>query len=143
MVWACKLFRHYLWGRSFYLQMDHEALKWLMSTKDLTGRLARWSLKLQEYAFEIRYRRGKANGNADALTRLPITAADDEHVVIHLCAAHFGAENEETGRTKRQRTTTAVGAQCNTIALHTFDAALLAVSGFIVLLWTCLVYLQV
>ena len=71
VVWAVKYFRQYLYGRTFTLQTDHSALKWLMETKDLSGRLARWSLKLQEYDFVIQDRPGNSNGNADALSRLP------------------------------------------------------------------------
>ena len=88
IIWACKYFRHYLWGRTFRLQTDHQALRWLMTTTDLTGKLARWSLKLQEYSFEIVYRPGSANANADALTRLPICNGDDD-VIIHLCTSSF------------------------------------------------------
>ena len=40
-----------------------------MPIKDPTGRLARWSLLLQQYDFEINHRAGKANANADALSR--------------------------------------------------------------------------
>ena len=39
-----------------------------MNIKDLTGRLARWSLFIQQFDFEIKYRPGTANGNADALS---------------------------------------------------------------------------
>ena len=70
VVWATKLFRPYLLGTHFIIQTDHAALKWLMTTKDFTGKLARWSLKLQEYDFEIQWRKGKSAGNVDGLSRL-------------------------------------------------------------------------
>ena len=69
VVWAVKLFRPYLYGTPFRVQTDHNALKWLMTTKDLTGKLARWSLKLQEYDFIIDYRKGALHANVDALSR--------------------------------------------------------------------------
>ena len=53
VVWAVQHFRHYLIGSKFLLLTDHGALKWMMTTSNLTGRLARWSLLLQEYKFEI------------------------------------------------------------------------------------------
>ena len=99
IIWACKHFRHYLWGRAFFLQTDHQALKWLMSTTDLTGKLARWSLKLQEYTFEIKYRPGSANGNADALTRLPIR--DDSNLVIQLCTSQLTDALEKVPKRRR------------------------------------------
>ena len=57
-VWAIKHFRPYLWGTAFTLITDHIALQWLHKNKDLGGRLTRWSLKLQEYDFTIKYRKG-------------------------------------------------------------------------------------
>lgn len=55
------------------LHTDHHSLKWLMSVSDPVGRLARWSLLIQQYDFEIRHRPGAANANADALSRRPYT----------------------------------------------------------------------
>ena len=40
-----------------------------MSIQDPTGRIARWSLLIQQFDFEIIHRVGVANGNADALSR--------------------------------------------------------------------------
>ena len=59
--------RQYLYCNHFTLATDHQALKYLMTTSDLTGKLARWTLRLQEYDFEIKYRPGSANANADGL----------------------------------------------------------------------------
>lgn len=49
---------------------DHANLKWLMSKKDLSGRLARWALKLQGFSFTIEHRKGCDNKVADALSRV-------------------------------------------------------------------------
>ena len=53
------------------METDHANLRWLMSANHQTGRLARWILMLQEFDFIIRHKPGKANMNADALSRLP------------------------------------------------------------------------
>ncbi|KAE8987404.1 hypothetical protein PR002_g22061 [Phytophthora rubi] len=45
-----------------------------MTSKDLTGRLHRWSLQLQEYNFEVVYRPGASNVVVDALSRAPVRA---------------------------------------------------------------------
>ena len=37
----------------------------------MEGRLCRWALALQEFDFEIKYRRGSSNANADDLSRVP------------------------------------------------------------------------
>lgn len=55
---------------------DHQALKWLMNLKEPSGRLARWILELQQYEFEIRYRKGALNKVADALSRNPVNIVD-------------------------------------------------------------------
>ncbi len=67
---ACQSFRVYLLGRPFTIQTDHQALKWLdVCLKENNARLTSWSLALQPYEFTVRYRAGKSNGNADALSR--------------------------------------------------------------------------
>ncbi|KAE8910793.1 hypothetical protein PF003_g5136 [Phytophthora fragariae] len=82
VVWAVKLFRPYLYGRKFVLMTDHAALKWLMTSKELAGRLHRWALQLQVYDFEVVYRPGSSNVVADALSRAParvVTAASQDN----------------------------------------------------------------
>ena len=66
-----KHFRTYLYGHKFFIVTDHHALKWLMNIKEPTGRLAHWSLEIQQHDFEVIYCAGRLNGNADALSRYP------------------------------------------------------------------------
>lgn len=73
VVWACKYFRPYIYGKEFLLQTDHEALKWLHTKylgKDLNPRLQRWILSLGEYNIKIDYLKGKDNRIADFLSRI-------------------------------------------------------------------------
>lgn len=69
-VMAVKKFSPYAEMMHFTAITDHASLKWLMTLKDLSGRLARWSLQLQTYDFEI-HRKGLDNEVADMLSRFP------------------------------------------------------------------------
>jgi hypothetical protein len=62
-------FRPYLVGKKFLLRTDHKAITYLFKTKNLSSRLLRWSLELQEYSFDIEYIKGRLNVS-DALSRL-------------------------------------------------------------------------
>ena len=68
IVYALKQFRQYLLGRKFLLLTDHAPLQWLGSQK-MEGMLCRWALSIQEFDFDISYRKGSSNTNADALSR--------------------------------------------------------------------------
>lgn len=70
ILWACEEFRPYVIGSHFVVETDHESLKWLLEAK-APARLVRWALRLSEFQFEIRHRKGSQNDNADALSRLP------------------------------------------------------------------------
>ena len=67
-----KAFETYLIGQHFILQTDSKALKWLQQFRDKNARLTRWSLALQPYTFTVQHRKGRDNGNADGLSRLPV-----------------------------------------------------------------------
>ncbi len=71
LVEGIKKFQPYLFGRKFTVVTDHSSLRWLMNVKDATGRLARWSLLLQQYDFDIVHRPGREHSNADSLSRRP------------------------------------------------------------------------
>lgn len=73
---ACKVFRPYLIGRKFTVIIDHIALKWLKESDDSTSRICRWSLKLQDFDFDIVHRPGSTHANADGLSRIPATQFD-------------------------------------------------------------------
>jgi hypothetical protein len=73
IVWACKHFRPCLLGRKFQLVTDHKGLKWIFNNvKDPSSRLMRWKLLLEEYDYQVEYRAGVRNCNADSLSRYPV-----------------------------------------------------------------------
>ena len=71
IIWAVQILRPYLERKHFDLYTDHQSLKWMMSLTDASGRLGRWRLRLLEFDFTIKYRKGAVNRIADAVSRLP------------------------------------------------------------------------
>ena len=61
----------YLYGRKFTIYTDHQPLIWLINKKNPHPRLERWNMQLSVYQYEIKYKKGKDNLVADALSRLP------------------------------------------------------------------------
>lgn len=78
IIWAVKHFRPYLYGRKFYIYTDHRPLVWLRSLKDPNSKLTRWGLRLQDYDFELIYKNGKQNTNADAFSRIKMYTLDSD-----------------------------------------------------------------
>ena len=59
----------------FQLVTDHKSLKWIFTQYDLNMRQRRWVEFLQEFTFEIMFRPGKQNQEADALSRRVVSLA--------------------------------------------------------------------
>ncbi|KAE8657890.1 Detected protein of unknown function [Hibiscus syriacus] len=74
VVFALRIWRHYLYGESCYLYTDHKSLKYLMTQKELNLRQRRWVEFLKDYDVIIDYHPGKANVVADALSRKTFAA---------------------------------------------------------------------
>jgi hypothetical protein len=70
MIYNVTKFRHYLLGKWFTFHVHHLALVYLVSKASLTGKLARWTLLLQEYEFDIVHRPGAQHAVADYLSRV-------------------------------------------------------------------------
>ncbi|KAL4085061.1 hypothetical protein QTP88_027899 [Uroleucon formosanum] len=70
IMFGVKQFRPYVYGQKFTIITDHKPLTWLFSVKDPGSRLLRWRIKLDEFDYEIQYKSGKTNLNADALSRI-------------------------------------------------------------------------
>jgi len=69
VVFALKLWRHYLYGETCEIYTDHKSLKYIFEQKDLNLRQRRWMELLKDYDCTILYHPGKANVVADALSR--------------------------------------------------------------------------
>ncbi|GFS76831.1 retrovirus-related Pol polyprotein from transposon 17.6 [Trichonephila clavipes] len=65
-------FHCYLHGSHFTVHTDHNALVWLKNFKIPRVDFFRWSLKVSMYDFDIKYKKGSTNVEADMLTRNPI-----------------------------------------------------------------------
>ncbi|KAA3480856.1 DNA/RNA polymerases superfamily protein [Gossypium australe] len=69
VVFALKIWRHYLYREKSILYTDHKSLKYLLSQKELNLRQRRWIELLKDCDCSIEYHLGKANVVADALSR--------------------------------------------------------------------------
>jgi hypothetical protein len=61
IVWACKQFRPYIWGRKFTIVTDHKPLTWIFRMNDPSSRIMRLKLKLEEFDYTIVCKKGKEN----------------------------------------------------------------------------------
>ena len=69
LVFALKIWRHYLYAVRCTIFTDHKSLKYLMDQQNQNMRQRRWLYVLKAYDCEISYHPGKANVVADALSR--------------------------------------------------------------------------
>ena len=69
IVFALKIWRHYLYGEKCFIYTDHKSLKYLPSQQELNLRQYRWMELIKDYDCVIDYHPGKANVVVDALSR--------------------------------------------------------------------------
>ncbi|GKB44737.1 putative reverse transcriptase domain-containing protein, partial [Tanacetum coccineum] len=69
VMFALKIWRHYLYGKKSVIYTDHKSLQHIFSQKELNMRQRRWIELFSDYDCEIRYHPCKANVVADALSR--------------------------------------------------------------------------
>lgn len=69
-LWAMEHFKYFLYGREFILQTDHKALEAFNSKGYLASdRIHRWMERIQNFSFEVIYRKGESIPHVDALSR--------------------------------------------------------------------------
>ena len=81
LVWAVQRFRHFSWGMEIRRVTDHHSRCYLLKRRDLTGRLACWSLSLQDLDGEIVHRSGRLHTDADVLSRNPVGKPEEEQEI--------------------------------------------------------------
>ncbi|CAA7045393.1 unnamed protein product [Microthlaspi erraticum] len=69
LVRALQTWQHYLWPKEFVIHTDHESLKHLKGQQKLNKRHARWVEFIETFPYVIKYKKGKDNVVADALSR--------------------------------------------------------------------------
>ncbi|GJT58346.1 putative reverse transcriptase domain-containing protein [Tanacetum coccineum] len=69
VVFALRLWRHYLYGTKCTVFTDHKSLQYIFDQKELNMRQRGWIELLSDYDCVIRYHPGKANVVADALSK--------------------------------------------------------------------------
>ena len=69
VVFALKVWRHYLYGEKCEIYTDHKSLKYFFTQKDLNMRQRWWMELVKDYDCDILYNLGKANVVVDALSR--------------------------------------------------------------------------
>ena len=74
LKWAVyEQFRDYLYyAPSFVVYTDNNPLTYVLSSAKLNASGLRWVSELADFSFTIKYRPGKANGDADTLSRVPL-----------------------------------------------------------------------
>ena len=88
IVFALKIWRHYLYGEKCFIYTVHKSLKYFPSQRELNLRQRRWMKLIKDYYCVIDYDLGKANVIADALSRNSVQT-------LRALNAHFSLSDDD------------------------------------------------
>ena len=98
-----KKYHDYLYGNKCTVYADNNPITYVLAKAKLAATGHRWVAALSAYHFDIKYRLGKSNNNADALSRMPqISHENDQYEELSsdsiraLCQSHVGIPYVET-----------------------------------------------
>ncbi|GFV09324.1 transposon Tf2-9 polyprotein [Trichonephila clavipes] len=84
VIESLKKFRNYLVGNKFKIVTDCSAFQKTMSKKQLTSKIARWALFLEDFNYEIIHRPGKQMRHVDCLSRYPVMTITYDEITTKL-----------------------------------------------------------
>lgn len=123
LKWAVtEKFRDYLYGHKFTIYTDNNPLTYVLTTARLDATGHRWLAALASFDFDIKYRTGASNADADALSRLPgiqdfATSDSDQHIPAESIRAICNSQQSE------------MYIECLSFSTTVIDAAFSSTSG--------------
>lgn len=79
VMFGVNKFTSYLLGIPFTIITDHQALQFINNKNNLSAKMTRWAMRLQEFNFTVIYKTPTYTRTPDALSRLPVTGNDSEN----------------------------------------------------------------
>jgi hypothetical protein len=86
LVQSLQKWQHYIWPKEFVIHSDHESLKHLKNQLKLNHRHAKWSEFIESFSYIVKYKKGKDNVVADALSRRHILLSQLDVKILGLAS---------------------------------------------------------
>ena len=88
IIFGLQKFHSYLYGRKFTLITDNKPLSLIFGPRKgipmlAAARIQRWAIQLASYDYDICFRASNKNGNADALSRLPLPCVEGPEELVN------------------------------------------------------------
>jgi hypothetical protein len=98
LKWAItKKFHDYLYDNEFLVYTDNNLLTYVTTSAKLDATGHRWIAALGAYNFQIKYRSGKQNSDADGLSRIPLCSTDGTYKQVSQESVKAICQNQEIG----------------------------------------------